>query len=445
LRRALKVLLESEKQLRVSHDQTTWVTAALLQFAPDQSYIPSSVDTSMVPSPVAFDTSETLSCRDPYTPRLLNFRDTEGKQHHQAHSLQHHQLPPQMLHMAQVEEERPQSFTHSEGRMLHVPSVMAQSDAKVHPAQSPLRKGGDNNSSSDEIAQSSSSLLYDCSHGLLTTSSDFQLLARGDLEDVWTKVLHSYRSNVLRQLMQAQGTLVSLAVAKDTRNAIAHVEFRHPEHKARAERLQSSTCHAFQMALGCPVELKFSLASLQKTVLEDSKELPLRQDTIVDSHPNSSLSSSSEQSKLKAQISKASVQSNGVSKSSEAPDSPLHLDHHSSNCPLQLEGSTGQSPMNPHILKVGSQMWQHSTGLIEPNKTQSQTLKVNKPLNLKGASSVEQDQLRLESHLKHIQGPLCWKSSKLGKQFKGKPPRGRAKTKGVFSFRPGPCVGSRSQ
>ncbi|CAK9255396.1 unnamed protein product, partial [Sphagnum jensenii] len=214
LRRALKVLLESEKQLRVSHDQTTWVTAALLQFAPDRSYIPSSVDTSM----------------------------------------------------------------------------------------SPLRKGGDNNSSSDEIAQSSSSLLYDCSHGLLTTSSDFQLLARGDLEDVWTKVLHSYRSNVLRQLMQAQGTLVSLAVSKDTRNAIAHVEFEHPEHKARAERLQSSTCHAFQMALGCPVELKFSLASLQKTVLEDSKELPLRQDAIVDSHPNSSLSSSSEQSKLKAQI-----------------------------------------------------------------------------------------------------------------------------------------------
>jgi hypothetical protein len=52
---------------------------------------------------------------------------------------------------------------------------------------------------------------------------------------------------------------------------------------------------------------------------------------------------------------------------------------------------------------------------------------------------------RLESQLKHIQGPLCWKSSKLGKQFKGKPPRGRAKTKGVFSFRPGPCVGSRSQ
>ncbi|CAK9190290.1 unnamed protein product [Sphagnum troendelagicum] len=214
LRRALKVLLESEKQLRVSHDQTTWVTAALLQFAPDRSYIPSSVDTSM----------------------------------------------------------------------------------------SPLRKGGDNNSSSDEITQSSSSLLYDRSHGLLTTSSDFQLLARGDLEDVWTKVLHSYRSNVLRQLMQAQGTLVSLAVAKDTRNAIAHVEFEHPEHKARAERLQSSTCHAFQMALGCPVELKFSLASLQKTVLEDSKELPLRQDAIVDSHPNSSLSSSSEQSKLKAQI-----------------------------------------------------------------------------------------------------------------------------------------------
>ncbi|KAF8069732.1 hypothetical protein N665_1138s0019 [Sinapis alba] len=36
LRQALKILSESEKQLRVSNDKITWLTAALLQLAPDQ-------------------------------------------------------------------------------------------------------------------------------------------------------------------------------------------------------------------------------------------------------------------------------------------------------------------------------------------------------------------------------------------------------------------------
>lgn len=44
--------------------------------------------------------------------------------------------------------------------------------------------------------------------------------------------------------------------------AVAQVEFRHPEHKARAERSRSRICNAFQMALGCPVELQISLACM---------------------------------------------------------------------------------------------------------------------------------------------------------------------------------------
>lgn len=39
----------------------------------------------------------------------------------------------------------------------------------------------------------------------------------------------------------------------------------------RAERLRSSTCHAFQMALGCPVELKISLELPPDVVLEEIK------------------------------------------------------------------------------------------------------------------------------------------------------------------------------
>lgn len=57
LRLALKTLSEAEKQLRVSNDRLTWLTAALLQLAPDQQYIlpSSSADTSFNHSPIALN------------------------------------------------------------------------------------------------------------------------------------------------------------------------------------------------------------------------------------------------------------------------------------------------------------------------------------------------------------------------------------------------------
>ena len=53
LRLALKILSDAEKQLRVATDHGTWLTAALLQFAPDRSFFPSDVNTSVAPSPLA--------------------------------------------------------------------------------------------------------------------------------------------------------------------------------------------------------------------------------------------------------------------------------------------------------------------------------------------------------------------------------------------------------
>jgi DNA polymerase III gamma/tau subunit len=39
LRQALRILSEAEKQLRVTTDKVTWLTATLLQLAPDQNYL----------------------------------------------------------------------------------------------------------------------------------------------------------------------------------------------------------------------------------------------------------------------------------------------------------------------------------------------------------------------------------------------------------------------
>ncbi|CAA6665650.1 unnamed protein product [Spirodela intermedia] len=54
LRHALKTLSEAEKQLRLSNDKWTWLTAALLQLAPDQQYMlpDSSAETSLKHSPL---------------------------------------------------------------------------------------------------------------------------------------------------------------------------------------------------------------------------------------------------------------------------------------------------------------------------------------------------------------------------------------------------------
>lgn len=191
LRQALMVLAECEKQLRASSDRPTWLTAALLQFAPDRSYLPSSVDTSKAPSPVKFDTPG----HQPRTPRQLPPPQPSARKHSQ------------------------KSFTSS-----------FQAGQKLDEEKVAVGR-------------------------ILASPSGNQM------EQIWVRVLDGCRSNVLRQLLSSHGTLVALSVASDETFAVAQVEFRSSEHKARAERLRSSACHAFQMALGCPVELKLSLES----------------------------------------------------------------------------------------------------------------------------------------------------------------------------------------
>jgi hypothetical protein len=75
----LTVLAECEMLLRASSDRPTWLTAALLQFAPDRSYLPSSVDTSKAASPVEFDTPG----HQPRTPRQLPPPQPSARKHSQ--------------------------------------------------------------------------------------------------------------------------------------------------------------------------------------------------------------------------------------------------------------------------------------------------------------------------------------------------------------------------
>jgi hypothetical protein len=75
------------------------------------------------------------------------------------------------------------------------------------------------------------------------------------------------------QVLTPGSEIKCLLNVTDNSYAISHVEFQHPELNTKAGRLQSSTCHAFQIALGCPVELKLSLAHPPAVVTEESKTM----------------------------------------------------------------------------------------------------------------------------------------------------------------------------
>lgn len=260
LRQALKVLAECEKQLRASNDRPTWLTAALLQFAPDRSYLPSSVDTSMAPSPIAFDTFDRVHPGDSCTPRIPSpLAAVSQKKHLQKSSSANVDDVVASRLQGQKDKDKAPALAHSplEGKE---PLTGNQHQTKVHPSAVEVM--------SDRLRIPSSLVLFDASR---IGNRDFRELPRRDMEHIWGKVLDGCRSNVLRQLLSSHGTLMALSVARDETFAVAHVEFGSSEHKARAERLRSSTCHAFQMALGCPVELKLSLECPPSVVLEEIK------------------------------------------------------------------------------------------------------------------------------------------------------------------------------
>ncbi|KAG6552912.1 hypothetical protein Mapa_005568 [Marchantia paleacea] len=241
LRQALRILSEAEKQLRTSSDQPTWLTAALLQFAPDRSYQPSSVETSVLASPVAQlnDTSE---------------KETVGE------SVQPWTSEEQIHYNPDNNSRDGVSFNDGRKRSGAMPSYI---EAKVHPSESPLITGVstspvDRRSGRPSNARSDEPLLPGSIDDL--TQKDYTVMSQRKLEEVWQRVLQGSRSNVLKQLLQSQGKLLSLLLAEAF--AVAHLEFRHPEHKARAERSRSRICNAFQMALGCPVELQITLACM---------------------------------------------------------------------------------------------------------------------------------------------------------------------------------------
>ncbi|KAI5055183.1 hypothetical protein GOP47_0030328 [Adiantum capillus-veneris] len=238
LKQVLKILSDAEKQLRFCSDRTTWLTAAFLQFSPNEPcMLPSSSrGTSVVPSPMTlFDTSEK---------ETLDPKSWGGDERWDPSLPLQPEVAPSSLRggpcRIEVVSQR-QCDTNNN----HDSGTFFQDCEMSVPAADRLR----------EKIHRESSTASPCT-----------------MDSIWKKVVQGIHSSMPRQLLQEEGKLISIAVSEAY--SIARLEFQHPEHKSMAERVRTSIAHSFQMALGCPVELEFSLCSLS-----DKDKLVSRENT----------------------------------------------------------------------------------------------------------------------------------------------------------------------
>lgn len=231
LQQALRVLSDSEKQLRSCSDRTTWLTAAFLQFASNNacSHPSSSRGTSVTQSPTVFlDANEKETLNSDCTGRR---RSWGGKE--------------------KWDSDAPLQLDCAQGQFLCENSSGPYVDNRIYPC--------------DHSPQSCTSVDEKAVCGVPGTTS---LSGRSKpsnlnpytMDEVWQKVLHG-SSNVLKQLLQGEGRLVSLSVTEAF--AIVRLEFRSPEHRSMAERAKQNISKAFQVALFCPVKVEISLSPPQ--------------------------------------------------------------------------------------------------------------------------------------------------------------------------------------
>jgi hypothetical protein len=278
LRQALKVLSEAEKQLRVSGDRPTWLTAALLQFAPDHSFLPSSANTStqqITPRTsfkAGFGKEETA--QESLQSRGLQTKDEQLSASQKFNISQQSTIStsvPTLAMCMETKRRKRTSRSHPWG---------IQADAKVHPAELPLDNVYWSNPRSsdwwlqqqkhwvgaDDMPATNDVLLCMSDSSKPVYSSGFRRLHRRKLKGIWNQVLQLIHSDSMQQFLLNHGNLLAISIANDDTHAITQLEFQQLHHKLKAERSRSQICHALQMVLNCPVELQISLLGRPPTL-----------------------------------------------------------------------------------------------------------------------------------------------------------------------------------
>ncbi|KAH9330643.1 hypothetical protein KI387_002751, partial [Taxus chinensis] len=274
LRRALRILSEAEKQLRASNDRTTWLTAALLQFAPGRSLLlPNSTGTSVIQSPITLRNMNERGVLYFDSPTRQKWEEKNPDSHLEQLDLMTMTKPG----MAKINgSTKTLSFMNCHGEKKGRPI------SNLHVCNqtldySPASSGFVGGFTVHERVGCLPLNKDDCGESCQT---EIKHIDKNKLDEIWKRTIEECRSGTLKQLLQTEGKLVSVSAAEGL--AIAQLEFWYSDHKSRAERSWKSIANSLQHVLGCNVEVRFGLSSREA----EADNIKCRKDVIE--LPNSS-------------------------------------------------------------------------------------------------------------------------------------------------------------
>ncbi|KAH8511686.1 hypothetical protein H0E87_009019, partial [Populus deltoides] len=227
LRQALKTLSEAEKQLRMSNDKLTWLTAALLQLAPDQQYLlpSSSTETSFNHSPLARNN--------------MGGRDISRKGGE-------HEMP-------------------NNGRDL---PMHVRLESLPGGTSADFRNNGSTNGISIDRKRNAASGMapqwtpVQTSDAIRVNSRQVSGKSHKGYEEIWLEVLEKIQINSMREFLYQEGKLISVSFgAAPTVQLIFSSHFT----KLKAEKFRAHILQAFESVLGSPVTVEIRCESNKET------------------------------------------------------------------------------------------------------------------------------------------------------------------------------------
>ncbi|KAG8634581.1 protein STICHEL-like 3 isoform X2 [Manihot esculenta] len=391
LRQALKTLSEAEKQLRMSNDKLMWLTAALLQLAPDQQY--------MLPS----SSTETSFNHSPIKLKNANGRDVGKKDCELA--------------------EMPNNERSLSTRVrLENHSARTSGDFYINAASGGPNMERKRNGKTVMAAQWTSALSSDT---VRVNGRQMSAKSREGCEKIWLEVLGKIQFNCIREFLYREGKLISVSFG-----SAPTVQLIFSSHltKLKAEKFRVHILQAFDSVLGLPVTIEIRCESNKDT--SGMVHAPLM---LPASRKVSSQMAQEQETTTGSRMPRAGESLYaGRSEIVEIPASPreikgngLHNNAESSKRSLQ-HARVGGSAVPYETCSVDSMSERRKLGKQSPSKslvrskvslahviqqaegcTQQTGWSNRKAVSI--AEKLEQENLRLEPRSRSL---LCWKASR---------------------------------
>ncbi|KAG8635503.1 hypothetical protein MANES_16G042500v8 [Manihot esculenta] len=391
LRQALKTLSEAEKQLRMSNDKLTWLTAALLQLAPDQQY--------MLPS----SSTETSFNHSPMTLNNANGRDVARKGSEQA------EMPENQRSLS------------AHVKLENLPA-RTSADFQIYGSSNGVNVDRKRNVGARMVPQWASL----SSDTVRVSGKQMSAKSRKGYEEIWLEVLGKIQYNSIREFLYHEGKLISVSFG-----AAPTVQLIFSSHrtKSKAEKFRAHILQAFESVLGSPVTIEIRYESNKDT--GGGFHAPL---ILPVSRKASSQMAVEPETTTGSRMPRAG-ESLGAGRSEivEIPDSPreikgnVHVDNNAESSVRGLQrarvGDSAVSHMKSSISPKSEQRLgepSQSKSLVRSKVSLARVIQQaegcsqqsgwSKRKAVSIAEKLEQENLRLEPRSRSL---LCWKASRL--------------------------------